>query len=90
MLTNHGWVDIRYCPECGRKINLAKPKNMDKKCEDCKNGELHGFPPEGASKGWVGTISFWCPVKKHHNARRMVCEKFEEGKPKEIHDDVDW
>ena len=20
MMTNHGWVDIKYCPECGKRL----------------------------------------------------------------------
>ena len=28
MLSNHGWVDIRHCPECGRALSYGR-KDVD-------------------------------------------------------------
>lgn len=52
---------------------------MESRCKDCEYGEYHGFPLEGSPEWEVGTIYFWCPIKKHHNSMQICCEHFEFG-----------
>lgn len=59
-------------------------------CGQCSRGEYHVFPPEGTPERVAVTISFWCPVRKHHDPFGDPCKEFEYGKPKEVRDDVDW
>jgi len=56
-------------------------------CNDCKNAELHGFPPEGTPDWVVFTVSLWCPLKETHGMG--TCELFEIGKPRIVRDDMD-
>ena len=54
-------------------------------CSNCANGEYRGFPPATAPDWEVGTIYFWCPIKRHHDAfciAQVDCDQFELGAPK--------
>ena len=54
-------------------------------CANCMRGEFHGFPPGTAPEWEVGTVYFWCPAKRHHDAFRVAqpdCDLFEFGSPK--------
>lgn len=61
-----------------------------KHCKDCANAELHGFSYLAERMRWPVTVSFYCPLKRHHDINREACELFEPGEAKKVYDDVDW
>ncbi len=58
-------------------------------CERCKHGERHGLSREAERNGWPVTVSFWCPIQRHHDITRTLCEDFERGVPRKVYDDKD-
>ncbi len=56
----------------------------DRTCEHCSNGEYRGYPPKGSPSWEVGTVYFWCPLKRHHDRNGIACESYEVGEPTKI------
>lgn len=53
-------------------------------CGSCPNGEYRGYPPKGSPEWEVGTVRFWCPIKRHHDRHGRACEDYETGEPAKI------
>ena len=58
-------------------------------CDTCSNGELHGFPKKDVPDWYCFSVSFYCPIKGHHNPKGEACEEYAEGEPRKVRDDVD-
>lgn len=48
-------------------------------CKDCAHGQFRGYPPKDAPEWEVGTVYFWCPVHRHHDAESISCTHYEPG-----------
>lgn len=59
-------------------------------CEDCKHGELHGYPPEGAPSWYCFSVYMMCSKNETHVNSYDTCDKYERGKPSIVRDDADW
>ena len=58
-------------------------------CGTCAKGELHGFPRHEVPDWYCFTVSFYCPIKHHHNIHKVACEEYAKGEPTKVGDDVD-
>lgn len=61
-----------------------------RRCGDCQHGEAHGLSHVAGRRGWPVTVSFWCPLKRHHDVAREACELYAEGENRRVYDDDDW
>lgn len=59
-------------------------------CHECKHGELHGYPPEGAPEWYCFTVYMMCSRTGDHTSPEKSCDAYEEGEPVIVRDDADW